>query len=62
MSCARAPSTVGLIDQISQNILVNKFYEALKLARKLMAYEQGGNELCSQIRREHWRRIRKFIQ
>jgi flagellar biosynthesis repressor protein FlbT len=35
-----APSTLGLIDQISQNILVNKFYEALKLAKKLVAYEQ----------------------
>jgi flagellar protein FlbT len=35
-----APSTLGLIDQISEHILHNKYYQALKLARKLIAYEQ----------------------
>lgn len=34
------PSALGLIDQISEHILHNKFYQALKLAKKLIAYEQ----------------------
>jgi len=35
-----APSTLGLIDQISWYILGNKYYQALKLTKKLMEYEQ----------------------
>jgi flagellar protein FlbT len=35
-----APSTLGLIDQISEYILHNKYYQALKLAKKLIVYEQ----------------------
>jgi flagellar protein FlbT len=35
-----APSSLGLIDQISEHILHNKYYQALKLAKKLIAYEQ----------------------
>jgi flagellar protein FlbT len=35
-----APSTLGLIDQISWCILGNKYYQALKLTKKLIAYEQ----------------------
>ena len=35
-----APSTVGLIDEISRNILSNKYYQALKKAKKLIDYEQ----------------------
>lgn len=35
-----APSTVGLIDEISRNILNNKYYQALKKAKKLIDYEQ----------------------
>jgi flagellar protein FlbT len=35
-----APSTLGLIDQISWYILGNKYYQALKLTKKLIAYEQ----------------------
>jgi len=35
-----APRTVGLIDEISRNILSNKYYQALKKAKKLIAYEQ----------------------
>ena len=35
-----APSTLGLIDQISEYILHNKYYQALKLAKKLIAYEE----------------------
>lgn len=35
-----APSMLALIDQISEHILNNKYYQALKLARKLIDYEQ----------------------
>lgn len=35
-----APSMLALIDQISEHILNNKYYLALKLARKLIDYEQ----------------------
>ena len=35
-----APSTLGLIDQISEQILSSRYYQALKLTRKLIAYEQ----------------------
>ncbi|MDJ0668162.1 MAG: flagellar biosynthesis repressor FlbT [Desulfobacterales bacterium] len=35
-----APSTVGLVDQISEKIVANNHYQALKLTRKLIAYEK----------------------
>jgi flagellar protein FlbT len=35
-----APSMLPLIDEISENILSNGYYRALKLARKLIDYEQ----------------------
>ena len=35
-----APSTLGLIDQISWYILGNKYYQALKLTKKLIEYER----------------------
>ena len=35
-----APSTVGLIDQISWYIMGHKYYQALKLTKKLIEYEQ----------------------
>ncbi len=35
-----APSTVGLIDHISEEIVSGRCYQALKLARKLIDYEQ----------------------
>lgn len=35
-----APSTTGMIDQISEHILGSRYYQALKLARKLIDYEQ----------------------
>jgi flagellar biosynthesis repressor protein FlbT len=35
-----APSTLGVIDQISSYILSNKYYQALKLTKKLIEYEQ----------------------
>ena len=35
-----APSTLVLIDQISMHILASRYYQALKLARKLIDYEQ----------------------
>ena len=35
-----APSMLALIDQISDHILNYKYYQALRLARKLIDYEQ----------------------
>ena len=35
-----APSTVALIDQISEKIVSGQYYQALKLAQKLRDYEQ----------------------
>jgi flagellar protein FlbT len=35
-----APSTVGLIDAISEYILARKYYQALKLTKRLIDYEQ----------------------
>ncbi|HUJ19144.1 MAG TPA: flagellar biosynthesis repressor FlbT [Nitrospirota bacterium] len=35
-----APSTLGMIDQISANILSSRYYQALKLTQKLIEYEQ----------------------
>lgn len=35
-----APSVLVLVDQISEHILANRYYKALKLARKLIDYEQ----------------------
>lgn len=42
-----APSTTGLIDQISEHILNSRYYKALKLAQKLIDYEQ---EAISHVR------------
>lgn len=35
-----APSTTSLVDQISENIVGNHYYQALKLARELIDYEK----------------------
>jgi flagellar protein FlbT len=35
-----APSTLPMIDQISKQILGRRYYQALKLAKKLIEYEQ----------------------
>lgn len=35
-----APSTVGLIDHINEEMVSGRYYQALKLARKLIDYEQ----------------------
>jgi flagellar protein FlbT len=35
-----APSTIPLIDQISEKIVGNHYYQALKLSRKLIDYEK----------------------
>ena len=35
-----APRLTGLIDQINENILNGKYYQALKLAAELIAYEK----------------------
>jgi flagellar protein FlbT len=35
-----APSTLNLIDEISEYILQNEYYQALKLAKKLIAFEE----------------------
>jgi flagellar biosynthesis repressor protein FlbT len=36
-----APSTIGLIDRISEHILHDRYYQALKLTNQLIEYEQG---------------------
>jgi len=36
-----APSTIGLIDRISELLLHDRYYQALKLTNKLIDYEQG---------------------
>lgn len=35
-----APSTLSLIHQISEQILIGKYYQALKITRQLIEYEQ----------------------
>jgi flagellar protein FlbT len=35
-----APSVLGLIDQISEHLLNSRYYQALKLARRLIQYEE----------------------
>ena len=42
------PRTIGIIDQISQCIINEDYYAALKLAKKLMEYEK---EALSHVRR-----------
>ena len=37
---ASVPSTVDLVDRISAQILAGQYYRALKVAKKLMAYEE----------------------
>ena len=47
-----APSSLGLIDQISEHILNEKYYDALKSAKSLIEYEQEVIERvtkCSEI-------------
>jgi flagellar protein FlbT len=39
-----APSTAVLLEEISEYILVNKYYPALKLAKKLIEYEEEATE------------------
>ncbi|MFN3480502.1 MAG: flagellar biosynthesis repressor FlbT [Thermodesulfovibrionales bacterium] len=41
------PRTVGLIDQISQSILENNYYQALKISKKLLAFEK---EVLSRVK------------
>ena len=41
-----APSTIPLIDQISEKIVGTRYYQALKLARKLIDYEK---EIMSRV-------------
>jgi flagellar biosynthesis repressor protein FlbT len=36
-----APSTIGLVDRISEHILHERYYQALKLTNQLIDYEQG---------------------
>jgi len=42
-----APSTVVLIDSISEHILQRQYYQALKLTKRLIAYEQEAIERVS---------------
>ncbi len=41
-----APSTTGLIDQISEHLLHRRYYQALKLTKTLIEYEQ---EIVSRV-------------
>jgi flagellar protein FlbT len=41
-----APSSIALVDQISEKIVSNQYYQALKLSRKLMDYEK---EIMSRV-------------
>ena len=43
-----APSTTLLIDQISESIMNNRYYEALKKAKKLIEYEE---EVMNRVRK-----------
>ena len=45
-----APSMTGVIDAISEQILKQKYYQALKLAQKLIDYEQ---EVISRVNESH---------
>ena len=45
---AAAPSTLILIDQISEQILGSRYYQALKLAKNLIEYEQ---EVVNNVRK-----------
>ncbi|NTW66487.1 MAG: flagellar protein FlbT, partial [Nitrospirae bacterium] len=45
---AAAPSTLPLIDQISEQILGGKYYQAIKLAKNLIEYEQ---EVVNNVRK-----------
>jgi flagellar protein FlbT len=45
-----APSMAGVIDAISEQILKQKYYQALKLAQKLIDYEQ---EVISRVNESH---------
>jgi len=42
-----APSVLGMIDEISTHILASRYYQALKLARKLIDYEE---EIAKNVR------------
>ncbi|MCX7793120.1 MAG: flagellar biosynthesis repressor FlbT [Thermodesulfovibrionales bacterium] len=44
------PRTTGIIDQISQNILEENYYQALKLAKKLMEFEK---EVLNYVKNRH---------
>jgi flagellar biosynthesis repressor protein FlbT len=39
-----APSTTRLVGQISEHVLNNRYYQALKLAKKLIEYEKEAME------------------
>jgi flagellar protein FlbT len=39
-----APSVLSLIDQISEHLLNNRYYQALKLARRLIQYEEEATQ------------------
>lgn len=43
-----APSVLGLIDQISEHLLNNRYYQALKLARRLIQYEEEATQHVQQ--------------
>jgi flagellar protein FlbT len=45
-----APSTLGLVDAVSEHILQRRYYQALKLTKQLIEYEQEAIErACSSV-------------
>ena len=42
-----APSTLGLVDAVSEHILQRRYYQALKLTKQLIEYEQEAIERAS---------------
>jgi flagellar protein FlbT len=48
-----APSTTGMIQKISEQILIGQYYKALKLSQKLIQYERelidGGNKSTKSV-------------
>ncbi|HMK49214.1 MAG TPA: flagellar biosynthesis repressor FlbT [Thermodesulfovibrionales bacterium] len=53
-----APSTIGLLDTISEHILNERYYKALKTARQLINYEQDLMRSAKELRDDSCNLIR----
>lgn len=49
---AAAPSTAGLIAEMSEQVLNSRYYQALKIAKKLIEYEQETMEYARSNRNQ----------